>query len=143
MSCQLQSRWRKANGTRFVNFEPQCASMRAEFAIDYLLSCPHASALRLKVSAIGRNANGNDCICKSCVLAINEKCRKSLQLQVKPALFWNPASWLITKSTKFAASEVESCSSLVSSMAATILGAVSSFVGAASDASSKELLSND
>ena len=40
------------NGTHFVNFQPQCASMRAGFASDYKPSSPHASALRLKVSAI-------------------------------------------------------------------------------------------
>ena len=32
------------NGTHFVNFEPQCASMRAGFASDYYPSGPHASA---------------------------------------------------------------------------------------------------
>ena len=39
------------NCTHFASFEPQCASMRAGLASDYLLSSPHASALRLKVSA--------------------------------------------------------------------------------------------
>ncbi len=34
------------NGTHFVNFEPQCASMRAGFAGDCLTPGPHASALR-------------------------------------------------------------------------------------------------
>ena len=41
-----------SNGTHFVNFEPQCASMRAGFAGDYLTFGPHAGALRLKVSDI-------------------------------------------------------------------------------------------
>jgi len=52
----------------------QCASMRAGFASDTLPASPRASALRLKVSAIGRKANVNDCIRNSFILANSEKC---------------------------------------------------------------------
>jgi len=65
----------KPNGTHFVNFESQCANMRAGFVSDYKPASPYASELRLKVNAIRRKANGNDCIRRSCMVAFSEKCR--------------------------------------------------------------------
>ena len=64
----------KPNGT---HFEPQRASVRAGTLGIACESGPHDSALRLKihkVSAIRRKASGNDCIRKSCKVALSEKC---------------------------------------------------------------------
>ena len=46
-----------AYGNHNLNFELQCASMRAGFASDFTFQ--PASALRLKVSAIGTNRGGS------------------------------------------------------------------------------------
>ena len=43
---------RQPNGTHFVNFEPQCASMRAGFPNVFWPCSPHASALRLNVVSL-------------------------------------------------------------------------------------------
>ena len=71
----LPSRWRKAQWHSLC--EPK--ALASGFLIEtYIKLPPSASAVgshKSMVSAIWRKANGNDCFRKSCILAINDKCR--------------------------------------------------------------------